>query len=273
MIRPLLLLFFLVLIPPFCRAETETLVALVQGQTELSATHENDPDTLSLTLKHPELKEAKLEEKENTLVVELPLEVLPGNLSLNCPENPYLERLRFRSETSAGFLDLIFKSDIPTYSWKLTEGTLSLSTVAKAIAIDPAKSKVEAPSPVIITARRLPGIMPVIEKTSGQVLTRISFDHNEGGTPVVRLLFSEQPAYQLIKITDRQYQLLVPEAQPGSKAVALPHFPPGEFEGLTLVHASQQEEGLTVQFGVEAGRKITPLTLKNAIEVGIEELH
>ena len=81
--------------------------------------------------------------------------------------------------------------------------------------------------------------------------------------------FSKQPAYQFVKVNDHSYQLTIPEAGFASEHIGLPHFPPGDFPGITHVQAIRQNNAVEVTFGVEAPQRMTPVTKNKTVQINL----
>ncbi len=109
---------------------------------------------------------------------------------------------------------------------------------------------------------------PTSENLQGQALHSISFDYFEAArTPVVRFSFSERPQYKLTKMSETAFKLTIPKVGLITKQLRLPQFPPQDFIGFTLIHATPRESRLEIIIGVDRGVKINAITKEKDILV------
>ncbi|MCB0352138.1 MAG: AMIN domain-containing protein [Bdellovibrionales bacterium] len=65
-----------------------------------------------------------------------------------------------------------------------------------------------------------------------------------------------RPEFSLNQISPESFNIVLPRAKLAGKHLALPFFPPNRFMGLTMVKASQGEDGVEIELTVEHGSQV-----------------
>lgn len=94
--------------------------------------------------------------------------------------------------------------------------------------------------------------------TDAQVLSAIMFDHLETDRgPVLKFILTRRAQFNLIRLSDKTYQLSINGCRLGGKELGLPQFPPHDFAGYTFVSASERLTATVVTIGVERGVRLS----------------
>ena len=98
-------------------------------------------------------------------------------------------------------------------------------------------------------------------------LQAISFAYEDPGhKPLLKLKLNNRAKYSMSKKTDRQYVLTIQKCAVAWPHLELPHFPPHDFKGFTMVLVDRDAGSLQVTIGVQRGTRL------NAVPVGSEVL-
>ncbi len=107
-------------------------------------------------------------------------------------------------------------------------------------------------------------------KDASQYLVDVRFDYQiQDRTPLLRVVMMTGADFNLIKRDTQTYQLIIPKAGIKSKELALPHFPPHDFVGFTLISPRYEKDSLIVEIGVDRGTKITAFSRGNEIWIRV----
>ena len=79
---------------------------------------------------------------------------------------------------------------------------------------------------------------------------------NNGDTQVLKIGLSSSASFNVAKTGSLEYRLIIADTSLGSRGLALPQFPPQEFEGLTVIQAAPFKDRVEVTIGVERGYRI-----------------
>ncbi|RMD86482.1 MAG: AMIN domain-containing protein [Candidatus Dadabacteria bacterium] len=112
-----------------------------------------------------------------------------------------------------------------------------------------------------------------LTKGNFQVSVRdISFSYEgEGKLPVIKISLTERAPYAMLRTGQRAYRLTIPKAQFGNSNIALPHFPPQDFTGVTLINPEQNGDKVELFIGVDRGTKL--ISFLNGKEIWIKVAH
>lgn len=102
----------------------------------------------------------------------------------------------------------------------------------------------------------------------GQQLNALTFERTPSdGAPVVRLGLTERPAFSFQRADAKTYRLTLQNCSVGGSQLALPHYPPDDFIGFTIVEVRQNGSSTEVLIGVDHDFKIAPTTSENSIVI------
>lgn len=97
-------------------------------------------------------------------------------------------------------------------------------------------------------------------------VTAIDFAHHgTAKTPIIKISLNKKTPYALLRTGQRAYRLTIPDAAFKTEKLALPHFPPQDFNGVTLVNPEQGSGRLEIFIGVERDTKLTSFLNENEI--------
>lgn len=149
-----------------------------------------------------------------------------------------------------------------------SDGELTGASSALAPQQPPAVSEAEVPPQLEPIAT--PEFTPEAEvPTTGPLtLSAISFELSAPQkTPVVALAFSGKPMFKFSKRQDQIYAVVIPGCTISGEHLTLPHFPPQDFAGLSMVEAKQTGENVELTFTVERSARTTAYINGNNILV------
>lgn len=101
-------------------------------------------------------------------------------------------------------------------------------------------------------------------KPEGQEVTGIHFKKDEQG-PYTEISLVDRSEYSLTKVKNRKFKLTVPRCSVGPKGLLLPHFPPNDITGFTLVQIVPGTSGVDIFISVDDGMKVTAVNVGNSI--------
>ena len=103
-------------------------------------------------------------------------------------------------------------------------------------------------------------------------LTNISFNYMpENKKPYIRLVLSNKSEFEFQKFDIKTYILKINAAQIRKAELLLPHFPPHDFVGFTLLHAEKNNGNIDIKIGTERNRRISATPRDNEIWITIAE--
>lgn len=97
---------------------------------------------------------------------------------------------------------------------------------------------------------------PIIPSEPALMTISFSFD-KESADALVHFLLSTNTNYTLSKNNGRSYTLQLPGLILSGQHLALPYFPPREFEGLESVYPQATAQGVEIEINVEEGVRLT----------------
>lgn len=185
------------------------------------------------------------------------------------PENPLVSGVRFgRHPDKIRVVADIKTAEIPTPS--------VIETISGAAILLPVSTEIRAAfaERQQIALRKVTEEALVVSETAGptlgvgQQLNVLTFERTPSdGAPVVRLGLTERPAFSFQKADAKTYRLTVQNCSVGGTQLALPHYPPDDFIGFTIVEVRQAGSSTEVLIGVDPDFKIAPSTTENSIVI------
>jgi hypothetical protein len=103
----------------------------------------------------------------------------------------------------------------------------------------------------------------------GKVLEQISFFH-DGDINQVKLGFSQRVSFKTVKDSTRKYKISIKDCLIARPGLTLPHFPPNDVVGFTLIQAVKEGADLNIYINVEDGIKINAANIDNSIVINSE---
>ena len=89
--------------------------------------------------------------------------------------------------------------------------------------------------------------------------------------PVVKLDIIGRGSFTLERVSQKSFELKIPNCALANSQLELPYFPPHDFLGFTFVHPKQQGANVVVSIGVEHGVRIS--SLPNQDEVWLRTIN
>ena len=129
----------------------------------------------------------------------------------------------------------------------------------------PTKEPTPTPSPTPTTVLEQPTVAPTMNavelnpmdieqpNSAAVKLTALGFEKGIKGERSLKLKFSKAVGYQLVRRSKELYVLIVENAEPASAELALPHFPPQDYEGFVSVRAQARDSQIQVFIYIEEG--------------------
>ncbi len=135
----------------------------------------------------------------------------------------------------------------------------STPTATPTAIVTPIATPASTPDAIETTASITPPKEVDVAPPPGQfLLTGVHFDYLPPAfNPVVRLaILGGNPGFKLIRNNDRGYALVVPKTKLKKSNLLLPHYPPQDFTGFTVIQPKQKGNDIEIAIGVSRGFQI-----------------
>lgn len=103
-----------------------------------------------------------------------------------------------------------------------------------------------------------------VEDAQGQRVMGINFKKDTQGS-LIELNLVERTEFSLSKVKNRRFKLTIPHCTVNSKGLLLPHFPPNDVTGFTLIQIMPGVDAIDVFIGVDDGMKVNAASVGNTI--------
>lgn len=138
----------------------------------------------------------------------------------------------------------------------------------------------KTPTPIAEEAEPTSVSLPAVELNpmdiekphKGRVSLRaLGFEVDLEARRSLKLKFSKAIGYQLLRRSSSLYVLVIEDAEPLSKELLLPHFPPKAYEGFVSVRAQYRKGTIEVFIYIEDGRRLLSLPYGSEVWLRIED--
>lgn len=103
----------------------------------------------------------------------------------------------------------------------------------------------------------------------GLKVTGIDFTKESDKTPMIKITLSQKTPYTLMKTGQRAYRLTIPNGMFAQEHLTLPHFPPQDFSGITLINPEKGTGQVEFFIGVDRNVKLSSFANQNEIWIKV----
>jgi hypothetical protein len=102
-------------------------------------------------------------------------------------------------------------------------------------------------------------------------VNKISFERDQSSqVMMIKISLSQRTPYTLSRTGQRAYRLALPETIFADENLTLPHFPPQDFKGITLVNPERGNGQVEFFIGVERDIKLASFAHDNEIWIKVD---
>ena len=153
-----------------------------------------------------------------------------------------------------------------------TSTSTATVTITPTVTATASATSTSTPSESNVDTIAIPTVTPtnmMKELLIGKVLEQISFFH-DGNINQVKLNFSQRVSFKTVKDAPRKYKISVKDCLIARPGLSLPHFPPNDVVGFTLIQPVKEGPDLNIYVNVEDGIKINASNVDNTIVITSE---
>ena len=146
------------------------------------------------------------------------------------------------------------------------------------MAASPTLSQNPEPTPTVETDKSDSAIIKnealtseaVVSLEGAAMLTGINFEYSsQDQSPTIKFAISKRGEYRFSKLDEKSYELSLPGYNLAKNHLALPQFPPQDFNGITFVRAGKKNDTIQIIIGIERGTRLSPISKDNEILIRI----